>query len=35
MIERLKLYEWTFSATADAVVGALLAVTIAVTVFAY
>jgi hypothetical protein len=24
MIERLKLYEWTFSATAEAVVGGLL-----------
>ena len=33
MLERLKLYDWTFSATADAVVGALLALAILVFVF--
>jgi hypothetical protein len=33
VIERLKLYEWTFSATAEAVVGALLALLIVVCVF--
>jgi hypothetical protein len=26
MIERLKLYDWTFSATAEAVIGTLLAI---------
>ena len=35
MFERFKHYDWTFSATADAVVGALLALAIVVTVFAY
>jgi hypothetical protein len=35
VFKRLKHYEWTFSATAEAVVGALLALTIVVTVFAY
>ena len=34
MFERFKLYDLTFSATADAVVGALLALTIVVMVFA-
>jgi hypothetical protein len=33
VIERLKLYDWTFSATAEAVVGALLALLIVVCVF--
>jgi hypothetical protein len=28
-----RIYEWTFSATAEAVVGALLIVTLVVTVF--
>jgi len=34
VFERLRLYDWTFSATAEAVVGALLAVAIVVVVFA-
>ena len=34
MFERFKLYDLTFSGTADAVVGALLALTIVVMVFA-
>jgi hypothetical protein len=33
VIQRLKLYDWTFSATAEAVVGALLALLIVVCVF--
>jgi hypothetical protein len=32
MFERLKLYDWTFSATADIVVAALLAIAIIVSV---
>jgi hypothetical protein len=35
VIERLKLYDWTFSATAETVVGALLAVLLVVSVFAF
>jgi hypothetical protein len=31
VFERLKLYDWTFSATADVVVAALLAIAILVT----
>ena len=34
MFERLKLNDWTFSDTAEAVVGALLVAAIVVTVFA-
>jgi hypothetical protein len=34
MFERLKFYDWTFSATAELVVGALLVATIIVTVLA-
>ena len=34
MIERLKLYEWTFSATAEAVVGLLLALLLVACLFA-
>ena len=34
MFERLKLYDWTFSATAEVVVGALLAFAIVVSIFA-
>jgi len=34
MFERLKLYDWTFSATAEAVVGALLALALVVSIFA-
>jgi hypothetical protein len=34
VFERLKLYDWTFSATAEAVVGALLAFVIVVCIFA-
>jgi hypothetical protein len=34
VIERLKLYDWTFSATADAVVGVLLALLMVVCLFA-
>jgi hypothetical protein len=34
MFERLKLGDWTFSDTAEAVVGILLIITIVVTVFA-
>ena len=35
MFERLKHRDWTFSATADTVVGALLALAIVITVFSY
>jgi hypothetical protein len=35
MFERLKFYDWTFSGTAEAVVGALLFLAIAVSVFAF
>ena len=35
VIERLKLYDWTFSATAETVVGALLAVLLGVSIFAF
>jgi hypothetical protein len=34
MFTALKRYDWTFSATAEAVVGVLLAVAIAVCIFA-
>ena len=34
MFKRLTLYEWTFSATAETVVGVLLALVIVVCVFA-
>ena len=34
MFERLKLADWTFSDTAEAVVGILLVIAIVVTVFA-
>jgi len=34
VFERLKLYDWTFSATAEAVVGVLLALLIVVCIFA-
>jgi hypothetical protein len=34
VIERLKLYEWTFSATAEAVVGLLLALLLVACLFA-
>jgi hypothetical protein len=34
VFERLKLYDWTFSATAEAVVGALLILTIVACFFA-
>jgi hypothetical protein len=34
VIERLKLYDWTFSATAEAVVGVLLALLIVACFFA-
>jgi hypothetical protein len=34
MFERFKLHDWTFSDTAEAVVGALLIIAIAVSVFA-
>ena len=34
MFHRLKLYDWTFSATAEAVVGALLVFVIAACFFA-
>ncbi len=34
MFERLKLYDWTFSATAEAVIGALLALAVVAGVFA-
>ena len=34
VLDRLKLYDWTFSATADVVVAALLAVAILVSVIA-
>jgi len=33
VLERLKLYDWTFSATAEAVVGVLLALLVVVCVF--
>jgi len=35
VIERLKLYDWTFSATAETVVGVLLAVLLGVSIFAF
>ena len=35
MFERLKLYDWTFSATAEVVVGVLLALVLVVSVFAF
>jgi hypothetical protein len=35
VIERLKLYDWTFSATAETVVGALLAALLVVSIFAF
>ena len=35
MFERLKLYDWTFSATAEVVVGVLLALALAVSVLAF
>jgi hypothetical protein len=34
VFERLKLLEWTFSATAEAVIGALLALVLVLSVFA-
>jgi hypothetical protein len=34
VLERLKLHDWTFSATAETVVGALLALVIVVCLFA-
>jgi hypothetical protein len=34
MIERLKLYDWTFSATAETVVGVLLAILLVACLFA-
>ena len=34
MVQRLKLYDWTFSATAEAVVGVLLALSIVACLFA-
>lgn len=34
VFERLKLYDWTFSATAEAVVGALLVLAVVACVFA-
>jgi hypothetical protein len=34
MFDRFKRYDWTFSDTAEAVVGALLIIAIAVSVFA-
>jgi hypothetical protein len=34
MFERLKLHDWTFSGTAETVVGVLLVLAIAVSVFA-
>jgi len=34
MFERFKFYDWSFSATADFVVAALLAIALVVTVFA-
>jgi hypothetical protein len=33
MIERLKFYEWSFSGTAETVVGALLAIALVVSTF--
>jgi len=33
MFERLKLYDWTFSATAETVVGVLLVLTIVASIF--
>jgi hypothetical protein len=35
VLERVKLYDWTFSATAEAVVGVLLALLILMTVLAF
>lgn len=34
MFERLKLYDWSFSATAEWVIGALLAMTLVITTLA-
>jgi len=34
VLERLKLYDWTFSATAETVIGALLALVIVACLFA-
>jgi hypothetical protein len=34
VLERLKLYDWTFSATAEPVVGVLLALALVVSTFA-
>jgi hypothetical protein len=34
VIDRLKLYDWTFSGTAETVVGALLAIALVVSSFA-
>ncbi len=34
LLDRLKMYDWTFSGTAEAVVGALLVVAIVVTTLA-
>ena len=35
VFERLKLYDWTFSATAEAIVGALLGLAVVLAVFAF
>ena len=35
MFERMKFYDWTFSGTAEAVVGGLLVLLLVVSVFAY
>jgi hypothetical protein len=35
MFERFKWYDWTFSATAEAVIGVLLALVIGVSIFAF
>jgi hypothetical protein len=34
MLDHLKLYDWTFSGTAEAVVGALLVIALVVSTFA-
>ncbi len=34
MLDRLKMYDWTFSATAETVVGALLVIALVVTTLA-
>lgn len=34
LVDRLKMYDWTFSGTAEAVVGALLVIAIVVTTLA-